>query len=89
MESIGNVIMESESNLKEIESDIKKTGKPSDENLNQANEILEKLNTEVAGVKDDFMASVINEMINLYKKILDEYKKQFCGCNLKQRATPP
>ncbi len=63
MENIGNVILATESNLKEIESDIKKTGKPSDENLSQANEILEKLNTEVAGVKDDFMASVINEMI--------------------------
>ncbi len=74
MESLGNVILESESNLKEIESDIKKSGKPSDENLNQANEILEKLNTEVAGVKDDFMVSIINEMINLYKKILNEYK---------------
>jgi len=74
MENIGNVIMASESNLKEIESDIKKTGKPSDETLDQANEILEKLNAEVGGIKDDFMSSAINEMIDLYKKILNKYK---------------
>lgn len=74
MENIGNVIIASESNLKEIESDIKKKGKPSDESLDQANEILEKLNTEVGGVKDDFMVSIMNEMINLYKKILEEYR---------------
>lgn len=74
MENIGNVIIASESNLKEIESDIKKTGKPSDETLDQANEILEKLNAEVGEIKDDFMSSAINEMIDLYKKILKKYK---------------
>lgn len=74
MENIGNVIMASESNLKEIESDIKKTGKPSDESLDQANEILEKLNAEVDGISDNFMSSAINEIIDLYKKILNEYK---------------
>ena len=74
MENIGNVIMASESNLKEIESDIKKTGKPSDESLDQANEILEKLNAEVDGISDNFMSSAINEIIDLYKKILEEYR---------------
>ncbi len=74
MENIGNVIMASESNLKEIESDIKKTGKPSDESLNQANEILDKLNEEVGGISDNFMSSAINEIIDLYKKILEEYR---------------
>ena len=74
MENIGNVIMASESNLKEIESDIKKTGKPSDESLDQANEIMEKLNAEVDGISDNFMSSAINEIIDLYKKILNEYK---------------
>ena len=74
MENIGNVIMASESNLKEIESDIKKTGKPSDESLDQANEILDKLNAEVDGISDNFMSSAINEIIDLYKKILNEYK---------------
>ena len=74
MENIGNVIMASESNLKEIERDIKKTGKPSDESLDQANEILEKLNAEVDGISDNFMSSAINEIIDLYKKILNEYK---------------
>lgn len=75
MENIGNVILATESNLKEIESDIKKIGKPSDESLNQANEILGKLNEEVDEIKDDFVASAINEMIDLYKKIIEEYKK--------------
>ncbi|MEL7671775.1 MULTISPECIES: hypothetical protein [Methanobacterium] len=74
MENIGNVIMESESNLKEIESDIKNTGKPSDESLDQANEILDKLNAEVDGISDNFMSSAINEIIDLYKKILEEYR---------------
>ncbi len=74
MENIGNVIVASESNLKEIESDIKKTGKPSDQSLDQANEILEKLNAEVDGISDNFMSSAINEIIDLYKKILNEYK---------------
>ncbi|WP_424353879.1 hypothetical protein [Methanobacterium sp. MBAC-LM] len=74
MENIGNVIMASESNLKEIESDIKKTGKPSDESLDQANEILDKLNAEVDGISDNFMSSAINEIIDLYKKILEEYR---------------
>ncbi|MCZ3366496.1 MULTISPECIES: hypothetical protein [Methanobacterium] len=74
MENIGNVIMASESNLKEIESDIKKTGKPSDESLDQANEILDKLNAEVGGISDNFMSSAINEIIDLYKKILEEYR---------------
>ncbi|MGB9980201.1 hypothetical protein [Methanobacterium sp.] len=74
MENIGNVIMASESNLKAIESDIKKTGKPSDETLVQANEILEQLNTQVDGISDNFMSSAINEIIDLYKKILAEYK---------------
>ena len=74
MENIGNVIVASESNLKEIESDIKKTGKPSDESLDQANEILEKLTVEVDGISDNFMSSAINEIIDLYKKILNEYR---------------
>lgn len=74
MENIGNVIVASESNLKEIESDIKKTGKPSDQSLDQANEILEKLNAEVDGISDNFMSSAINEIIDLYKKILNEYR---------------
>ena len=74
MENIGNVIMESESNLKEIESDIKKTGKPSDESLDQANEIMEKLNAEVDGISDNFMSSAITEIIDLYKRILKEYR---------------
>ena len=74
MENIGNVIVASESNLKEIESDIKETGKPSDQSLDQANEILEKLNAEVDGISDNFMSSAINEIIDLYKKILNEYR---------------
>ncbi len=74
MENIGNVIMASESNLKEIESDIKKTGKPSDESLDQANEIMEKLNAEVDGISDNFMSSAITEIIDLYKRILKEYR---------------
>jgi hypothetical protein len=74
MDNIGTVIMASESNLKEIESDIKKTGKPSNESLDQANDILQKLNLEVDGINDNFMASAINEIIDLYEKILKEYK---------------
>lgn len=74
MENIGNIIMASESNLKEIESDIKKTGKLSDETLDQANEIIEKLNAEASKTTDDFAAPIINEIINIYNKILTKYK---------------
>jgi len=42
--------------------------------LDQANEILEKLNAEVDGISDNFMSSAINEIIDLYKKILNEYR---------------
>ena len=75
MESIGDILVASENNLKEIGKDINKNGKPSDETLDQANEILKRLNTEANENTEDPMASIINEMINLYQKVLDEYKK--------------